>query len=63
MSEKAEFVQDYVSLAKPITPRHRLIGTLWTIFLHGLGTRSFTKPGEEAELSVRVPASPEAELG
>lgn len=62
-SEKAEFVQYCVSLARPITPRHGLTGTLWTIFLHELETHSFTKPGEEAELSLSVPDSPEAELG
>lgn len=44
MAENAEFVQDRVSLTRPITSRQGLTGTLWIIFLHRLGMFSFTKP-------------------
>lgn len=61
--DKTEFVQDCVSLTRPITSRQGLAGTLWITFLHGLGTHLFTKPAEEAELSAHALVSPKAEPG
>lgn len=62
-ADNAEFVQDRVSLTRPIPSRQGLTGTLWIIFLHSLGMLSFTKPGEEVELSVHVLISSKVEAG
>lgn len=63
MAENAEFVQDRVSLTRPITSRQGLTGTLWVIFLHRLGMFSFTKPGEEVEFSAYALIGPKVEAG
>lgn len=59
--EKAEFVQECVSLTRIETSRQKLTGTLWIIFFHGLGSHSFTKTGKEAELCVHALGSPKAQ--
>lgn len=50
-------------MTRPITSRQGLTGTLWIIFLHRLGMLSFTKPGEEVELSELALISPKVEEG